>query len=237
MTFTNAEITSGDVSIVTGINKAAGDLTINFADPASSGGGGGGGGGAPAPYVAPLKSQAPIVLTSSVGTIEFGGSFQVKALGGESTGALKYSSTGAYCVVDSSGNVTAVAKGICTITATREADAAYSSAISNSVTVIVSDNIVPGVAVVEGLITPTLTISKAVKGVTTLRFKVDTYYAGDRVSVSLGTKKDGKTTYRTLGSATVSSTGVVTYKSKVKFNKGNLVRLKYGSTVIITKTV
>jgi hypothetical protein len=223
--------------ITTEEGKAAKTYTIEVTRVAVSSGSGGGSPTPSAPSAPALKNQSAITLTSSVTTIEWGGSFKVTAFGGESTGALKYSSTGAYCVIDSSGNVIAVAKGICTITSTREADAAYSSVTSNLVTIIVTDNIVPGVAVVEGLIAPTLTISKVVKGVTTLRFKVDTYYAGDRVSVSLGTKKGGKTTYRTLGSATVSSTGVVTYMSKVKFNKGNLVRLKYGSTVIITKTV
>ena len=87
------------------------------------------------------------------------------------------------------------------------------------------------------VIAPTLSISKPVAGTTTLRFKIDPIYSGDRVSVLLGNKVNGKTTYKTLGSATVSTSGAVTFKSKVKFNKGNLVRLKYGLTVIITKTV
>lgn len=204
----------------------------------SSGGGGGGGGGAPAPYVAPLKSQAPIVLTSSVGTIEFGGLFKITTTGGESTGALTYSSSGdALCAVDASGNVTALGKGTCTITATKAGDSTYASVTSNSVTVTVTDITVAGVVAVGEVIAPTLSISKPVAGTTTLRFKIDSIYSGDRVSVLLGNKVNGKTTYKTLGSATVTSSGAVTFKSKVKFNKGNLVRLKYGSTVIITKTV
>ncbi len=221
-----------------GNNIAARSATFTTVAAAPSGGGGGGGGGTPAPYVAPLKSQAPITLTSSVDTIEFGGSFKVKALGGESTGALTYSSTGdALCAVDNSGNVTALGKGTCTITATKTGDSTYASATSNSVTVTVTDKTVAGVVPVEELIAPTLSISKPVAGTTTLRFKIDPIYSGDRVSVLLGTKVNGKTAYKTLGSATVSTSGAVTFKSKVKFNKGNLVRLKYGSTVIITKTV
>jgi hypothetical protein len=193
---------------------------------------------ASSPYVAPLKSQAPITLTSSVDTIEFGGSFKIKALGGESAGALTYSSSGvALCAVDASGNVTALGKGTCTITATKAGDSTYASITSNSVTVTVTDITVAGVVAVGEVIAPTLSISKPVAGTTTLRFKIDPIYSGDRVSVLLGNKVNGKTTYKTLGSATVSTSGAVTFKSKVKFNKGNLVRLKYGSTVIITKTV
>ena len=205
----------------------------------SSGGGGGGSPAPDAPSAPALKNQSAITLTSSVTTIEFGGSFTVSAKGGESTGGITYVSSGnALCAIDASGNVTAVGKGTCTITATRAGDATYSSATSNSVTVTVTDNVVPGgLPTTEPSFVPTMSVAKPVNGVTTARIKIDTFYAGDRVSVLLGKKVGSKTTYRTLGSATVSATGQVTYKSKVALSKGSILRLKIGSEVIFSRTI
>jgi len=242
-TFTGT-ITAGTLSIIAK-TTAFDPITAANADAVtitSSSSGGGGGGGSPAPSApsAPaLENQSAITLTSSVTTIEFGGSFTVLAKGGQSTGGIKYSSSGnALCAIDASGNVTAVGKGTCTITATRAGDATYSSATSNSVTVTVTDNVVPGgLPTTEPSFVPTMSVAKPVNGVTTARIKIDTFYAGDRVSVLLGKKVGSKTTYRTLGSATVSATGQVTYKSKVALSKGSILRLKIGSEVIFSRTI
>ena len=214
-------------------------ITVTDVNENSSGGGGGGSPAPSAPSAPALKNQSAITLTSSVTTIEFGGSFTVSAKGGESTGGISYASSGdALCAIDASGNVSAVGKGTCTITATRAGDATYASATSNSVTVTVTDNVVPGVIpTTEPSFVPTMSIAKPVKGVTTARIKIDTIYAGDRVTVLLGKKVGNKTTYRTLGSATVSATGQVTYKSKVALSKGSILRLKLGSEVIFSRTI
>jgi uncharacterized protein YjdB len=220
----------------TSVKVAKGSLEITVVSAPISGGGSP---GPSAPSAPALKNQSAITLTSSVTTIEFGGSFTVSAKGGESTGGISYASSGdALCAIDASGNVSAVGKGTCTITATRAGDATYASATSNSVTVTVTDNVVPGVIpTTDPAFVPTMSIAKPVKGVTTARIKIDTFYAGDRVTVLLGKKVGNKTTYRTLGSATVSATGQVTYKSKVALSKGSILRLKLGSEVIFSRTI
>jgi hypothetical protein len=193
------------------------------------------GGGSSAPV---LKSQSPIIITSSVTTIEYGNSFRISVSGGSSTGAIKYSSIGtAFCSITSEGLVTAVGKGSCVITATKEADSVY-AATSASITITVTDQTVAG-TVTEAPSIPiqTMNISAPVAGVTTAKVKVGADYSGQKVSVLLGTKVNGKTTYKTLGSTTVGSTGYVTYKSKVKLPKGSVLRLKSGSEVIFTRAI
>jgi len=232
------------VIIVTATNSAGPTydtftVTVNRVAPADAGGGSGGGGSS-APSAPALKNQSAITLTSTVTTIEFGGSFTVSARGGESASGITYSSSGdALCAIDSSGTVTALGKGTCTITATRAGDSIYSAATSNSITVIVTDKTVAGelTTSTDPTFTPSMSVAKPVKGITTARIKVDPYYAGDRVNVLLGKKVGGKTTYRTLGSAIVSSTGQVTYRSKIALPKGSILRLKVGTEVIFSKTV
>jgi hypothetical protein len=197
-----------------------------------------GGGGSPGPEAPALKTQSEITITSSVTTIEYGNSFRISATGGSSTGVIKFSSTGtALCAITSDGLVTAVGKGSCLITATKDADGIYAST-TTSITITVTDITVPGVVTTTSSATAqTMSISKVVAGLSTAKVKVGIDYAGDRVSVLLGTKVNGKTTYKTLGSTTVGSTGYVTYKSKVKMPTGAVLRLKSGSEVIFTRTI
>jgi len=210
-------------------------VTVNRAAPADTGDGGGGSSGPSAPV---LKTQGAITITSPVTTIEYGNSFKISVSGGNSSGVIKYSSTGtALCAITSDGLVTAVGKGSCVITATKEADGVY-AATSTSITITVTDVTVAGVvSTTPTATTQTMSISKVVAGITTAMVKIGIDYAGDRVSVLLGTKVNGKTTYKTLGSTTVGSTGYVTYKSKVKLPKGAVLRLKSGSEVIFTRTI
>jgi hypothetical protein len=237
-------VAAGTCSL-TASNPASGDYmdttsaTVNVTVSAAAAGGGGGGGGSSAPSTPQLKTQSAISLTSSISTIEFGGTFKITVTGGESKGALKFSASGdALCAVDSAGTVTALGKGTCIITATREADSTYGSATSNSITITVTDKTVAGsVATTPTTSTTTMSISAPVAGVTTAKVKIDPVYAGLKVSVLLGSKVKGKTTYKTLGSATVGSTGTVTYKSKVKLPKGGILRLKAGSEVLFTRTI
>ena len=211
-------------------------VTVTRAAPPSSGGGGGGGSsGSSAPV---LKTQGVLTIATPITTIEYGNSFKISVSGGSSTGAIKYSSTGtALCVITPEGLVTAVGKGSCIITATKEADTVYAST-SASITITVTDQTVAG-TVTEAPSIPiqTMNISAPVAGVTTAKVKVGTDYSGQKVSVLLGKKVNGKTTYITLGSTTVGSTGYVTYKSKVKLPKGSVFRLKSGSEVIFTRTI
>jgi hypothetical protein len=211
-------------------------VTVTRAAPPSSGGGGGGGSsGSSAPV---LKTQGVLSIASPITTIEYGNSFKISVSGGSSTGAIKYSSIGtALCSITSEGLVTAVGKGSCVITATKEADSVY-AATSASITITVTDQTVAG-TVTEAPSIPiqTMNISAPVAGVTTAKVKVGADYSGQKVSVLLGTKVNGKTTYKTLGSTTVGSTGYVTYKSKVKLPKGSVLRLKSGSEVIFTRTI
>jgi hypothetical protein len=232
------------VIIVTATNSAGPTydtftVTVNRAAPADAGGGGGGGGGGSSGSSAPvLKTQGAITITSSVTTIEYGNSFKISVSGGNSSGVIKYSSTGtALCSITPDGLVTAVGKGSCVITATKDADGVY-AATSTSITITVTDVTVAGVVTtIPTATTQTMSISKVVAGITTAKVKIGIDYAGDRVSVLLGTKVNGKITYKTLGSTTVGSTGYVTYKSKVKMPKGSVLRLKSGSEVIFTRTI
>jgi hypothetical protein len=211
-------------------------VTVTRAAPPSGGGGGGGGSsGSSAPV---LKNQGVLTIASPITTIEYGNSFKISVSGGSSTGAIKYSSTGtALCAITPEGLVTAVGKGSCIITATKEADTVYAST-SASITITVTDQTVAG-TLTEAPSIPiqTMNISAPVAGVTTAKVKVGADYSGQKVSVLLGTKVNGKTTYKTLGSTTVGSTGYVTYKSKVKLPKGSVLRLKSGSEVIFTRTI
>jgi hypothetical protein len=211
-------------------------VTVTRAAPPSGGGGGGGGSsGSSAPV---LKTQGVLSIASPITTIEYGNSFKISVSGGSSTGAIKYSSIGtALCSITSEGLVTAVGKGSCVITATKEADSVY-AATSASITITVTDQTVAG-TVTEAPSIPiqTMNISAPVAGVTTAKVKVGADYSGQKVSVLLGTKVNGKTTYKTLGSTTVGSTGYVTYKSKVKLPKWSVLRLKSGSEVIFTRTI
>lgn len=230
------------VIIVTATNSAGPTydtftVTVNRAAPADAGGGGGGGGssGSSAPV---LKTQGAITITSSVTTIEYGNSFKISVSGGNSSGVIKYSSTGtALCSITPDGLVTAVGKGSCVITATKEADGVY-AATSTSITITVTDVTAAGVVTtIPSATTQTMRISKPVAGITTCKVNIGIDYAGDRVSILLGTKVNGITTYKSLGSATVGSTGYVTCTSKVKMPKGAVLRLKSGSAVIFTRTI
>ena len=209
-------------------------VTVTRAAPPSSGGGGGSSDSS-APV---LKTQGVLSIASPITTIEYGNSFKISVSGGSSTGAIKYSSIGtAFCSITSEGLVTAVGKGSCVITATKEADSVY-AATSASITITVTDQTVAGtLTVAPSIPIQTMNISAPVAGVTTAKVKVGADYSGQKVSVLLGTKVNGKTTYKTLGSTTVGSTGYVTYKSKVKLPKGSVLRLKSGSEVIFTRTI
>ena len=125
------------------------------------------------------------------------------------------------------------------MTANKAADGTYGSAQSNSITITGTESASPstttgstsnsGIAMVVG---------KPVKGVATVKFTVADTYAGDRVSVILATKSStGRTIYKTLGTATVGSTGVVTYKTKVKLPVGAVLQLKSAGTVILSKSI
>ena len=230
------------VIIVTATNSAGPTydtftVTVNRAAPADTGGGGGGSGSS-GPSAPVLKTQGAITITSSVTTIEYGNSFKISVSGGNSSGVIKYSSTGtALCAITSDGLVTAVGKGSCVITATKEADGVY-AATSTSITITVTDVTAAGVVTtISSATTQTMRISKPVAGITTCKVNIGIDYAGDRVSILLGTKVNGITTYKSLGSATVGSTGYVTCTSKVKMPKGAVLRLKSGSAVIFTRTI
>ena len=234
VTFTNAEITGGDVTIVTGINKVAGDITIDFADPTAT--------------VVPSSSaitvvtipQAGLILTTSATTVEWGNQTKLTLAGGSGTGKVTYSSTGTtFCAVDSNGNLTPVSVGTCTVTATKDGDGTYGSAQSNSITITAVDK-APAATTGGGSTASgsSMVVGKPVGGVATVKFTVADTYAGERVSVILATKNSaGRTIYKTLGSAKVGSTGAVTFKTKVKLPVGAVLQLKSAGTVIFSKSI
>jgi hypothetical protein len=56
--------------------------------------------------------------------------------------------------------------------------------------------------------------------------------------VVLGTKNSkGKIIYRALGSATVTSTGVVTYKTRVKLPVGAVLQLRAPGSLILSRVI
>jgi hypothetical protein len=195
----------------------------------------------PAPAsITPSTPQTALVLTTSTATVSWGSQVKLTLTGGSGTGAVTYSSTGAtFCAVDRDGNLTPISVGTCTVTANKAADGIYGSAQSNSITITATESASPstttgstsnsGVAMVVG---------KPVKGVATVKFNVADTYAGDRVSVILATKsRTGNTLYKTLGTATVGSTGAVSFKTKVKLPVGAVLQLKSAGTVILSKSI
>jgi hypothetical protein len=184
------------------------------------------------------KTQTALAVTTTSGDAITRISVATTVFSG--TGAVTYSSTGAtFCAVDRDGNLTPISAGTCSVTANKAADGTYGSAQSNSITIVATEAVNTatttsstsnsGVAMVVG---------KPVGGVATVKFTVADTYAGDRVSVILATKSStGRTIYKTLGTATVGSTGVVTYKTKVKLPVGAVLQLKSAGTVILSKSI
>ena len=158
--------------------------------------------------------------------------------GGSGTGAVTYSSSGTtFCAVNPSGNLTPVSAGTCTVTANKDGDGTYGSAQSNSITITATEN---GVASTSSASNSgvAMVVGKPVGGVATVKFTVADTYAGEKVSVILATKSSsGKTLYKTLGSATVGSTGAISFKTKTKLPVGAVLQLKSAGTVILSKSI
>ena len=184
----------------------------------------------------PSTPQTALVLTTSATSVGWGLQVKLTVTGGSGTGAITYSSTGTtLCAVDSSGNLTPVSVGTCTVTANKAGDGTYGSAQSNSITITATNAIQPTVAATSVV---SMVVGKPVGGVATVRFTVPSTNAGSRVSVVLGTKNStGKIIYRTLGSATVTSTGVLTYKTRVKLPVGAVLQLRAPGSLILSRVI
>ena len=194
---------------------------------------------APAPAAAsftPSTPQTALVLTTSAASVGWGLQVKLTVVGGSGTGALTYSSTGTtFCAVDRDGILTPVGVGTCTVTANKAGDGTYGSAQSNSITITATNAIQPTVATAPVV---SMVVGKPVGGVATVRFTVAATNAGKKVSVVLGTKNStGKIIYRTLGSATVTSTGVVTYKTRVKLPVGAVLQLRAPGSLILSRVI
>jgi hypothetical protein len=191
---------------------------------------------APAPVIILTIPQVALVLTTSAASVGWGYQVKLTVVGGSGTGALTYSSTGTtFCAVDRDGILTPVGVGTCTITANKAGDGTYASAQSNSITITATNAIQPTVAATSVV---SMVVGKPVGGVATVRFTVPSTNAGSRVSVVLGTKNStGKIIYRTLGSATVTSTGVVTYKTRVKLPVGAVLQLRAPGSLILSRVI
>ena len=176
------------------------------------------------------------MLTTSAASIGWGTQVKLTVVGGSGTGALTYSSTGTtFCAVDRDGNLTPTGVGTCAVTANKAGDGTFASAQSNSITITATNAIQPTVATTSVV---SMVVGKPVGGVATVRFTVDATNAGSRVSVVLGTKNStGKIIYRTLGSATVTSTGVVTYKTRVKLPVGAVLQLRTPGSLILSRVI
>ena len=193
----------------------------------------------PAPAAAsftPSTPQTALVLTTSAASVGWGLQVKLTVVGGSGTGALTYSSTGTtFCAVDRDGNLTPTGVGTCTVTANKAGDGTYGSAQSNSITITATNAIQPTVATKPVV---SMVVGKPVGGVATVRFTVAATNAGKKVSVVLGTKNStGKIIYRTLGSATVTSTGVVTYKTRVKLPVGAVLQLRAPGSLILSRVI
>jgi hypothetical protein len=194
---------------------------------------------APAPAATsftPSTPQTALVLTTSATSVGWGLQVKVTLTGGSGTGAITYSSTGStLCAVDSNGNLTPVSVGTCIVTANKAGDGTYAPAQSNSITITATNAIQPTVATTSVV---SMVVGKPVGGFATVRCTVDATNAGSRVSVVLGTKNStGKIIYRTLGSATVTSTGVVTYKTRVKLPVGAVLQLRAPGSLILSRVI
>ena len=192
----------------------------------------------PAPVYIPTTPQAALVLASSATTVEWGTQAKLTLTGGSGTGAVTYSSTGTtFCAVDRTGLLTPVSAGTCTVTANKDGDGTYGSAQSNSITITATDKPVAATASASNS-GVSMVVGKPVAGIATVKFTVASSYASEKVSVILATKNSaGKTTYKTLGSATVGSTGAVVYRTKVKLPVGAVLQLKSAGTVILSKSI
>ena len=62
-------------------------------------------------------------------------------------------------------------------------------------------------------------------------------YSGKVPAVNVGTKKNGKTTYKALASFKAGDDGKKTISTKIKLAKGLLVQLKIGKLILKTVTV
>ena len=99
---------------------------------------------APAPAPVPVgppppsKVQPPVTISVSKTEIEFGQTLQIDLSGGISGSGTTYSVSGTgLCSINSSGVITALKEGSCTITATKSSNADYKAADSNSITITV----------------------------------------------------------------------------------------------------
>ena len=196
---------------------------------------------APAPAAAsftPSTPQTPLVLTTSATTVGWGSQVKLTLTGGSGTGAVTYSSTGTtFCAVDQNGIKTPVSVGTCTVTANKAGDGTYGSAQSNSITITVTE--AAATATTTSVATsPTVVVGNAVAGVTTIRFAIADSFAGSSTRVVLVTKNSaGKSIYRILGNATVSATGAVTFRSKVRIPAKAILQLRSAGSVIFSKMV
>jgi hypothetical protein len=195
----------------------------------------------PAPAAAsftPSTPQTPLVLTTTATTIGWGSQVKLTLTGGSGTGVVSYLSTGTtFCAVDRDGNLTPVSAGTCTVRANKAADGTYGSAQSNSITVTATD--APATATTNSVATAaTVVVGNAVAGVTTIRFAIADSFAGSSTRVVLVTKNSaGKSIYRILGNATVSATGAVTFRSKVRIPAKAILQLRSAGSVIFSKMV
>jgi hypothetical protein len=194
---------------------------------------------APAPAsFTPSTPQTALVLTTSATTVGWGSQVKLTLTGGSGTGAVTYSSTGTtLCAVDSNGVLIPVSAGTCTVTANKAADGTYGSAQSNSITITATD--APATTTTTSAApAANVVVGRPVAGITTIRFAIADSYAGNATRVVLVTKNSaGRSIYRILGNATVSATGAVTFRSKVRIPAKAILQLRSAGSVIFSKMV
>jgi hypothetical protein len=97
-------------------------------------------------------NQAPLAVTATPSTVTVGATSALSTSGGSGSGAVSYAITaGASSCTVSASTLTAIAGGICTVTATKAADANYNSA--SATTQVTVPNSLPTIAAAATLTT------------------------------------------------------------------------------------
>jgi len=165
--------------------------------------------------------QAQTLLETSTEQIIVGSVASLVASGGAGRGAIAFTPlTPEVCSVSASGQVTALAAGICQVSSTKYGDATYMHSISNSISIKV--------------LAKTALVKKLLVAKSKVILNLGKGFAGKTMGIEASAKSNGF--YRVIGQVKLNWNGSATLNRKI--SAGTTIRIRYrGKTLLSQRLV
>jgi hypothetical protein len=174
-----------------------------------------------------LRTQAPMTLAVSQSELKVGETASLTYTGGSGTGAMTFRSIDpAVCTVTSTGVVSGISAGQCSVTATRLGSGSYLDLTSVPVVILISNSKSPNI-----VLGSSITVRRRA-GTTTIKVSLPLKYANKLIRLEWGVKKGGAIFYCCWGNTRANSKGVASLPTTKIITPNTTVRAMLGLKLV-----